>query len=310
MDIHNMNLRDLEYLVAVADLKHFRKAAERCFVSQPTLSAQLKKLEEYLGVQLFERSQRKVSLTHAGTVVLEHARQVLLEVKAIKEKSQQLSDPLEGPMHIGLIPTVAPYLLPLIVAPLKKAFPQMSLFLHEGQTHRLVQQLADGEIDAAILALPVPQDTFSYFPLYSEDFSLAVYKQHPLAKLKQVKPEHLSGYEISLLAEGHCLRDQALDVCHSGGATDIGSFSATSLETLRYMVEAQEAITLIPQLAVTINGSGKRYQNLKYLGFSKPKPCRQIALVYRKRTARFDGFKQIADLMAEKVERSGKLTGA
>ena len=260
-----MNLRDLEYLVAVADLKHFRKAAERCFVSQPTLSAQLKKLEEYLGVQLIERSQRQVSLTYAGTAVVEHARQVLFEVKAIKEKSQQLSDPLEGPMHIGLIPTVAPYLLPLIVAPLKKAFPQMSLYLHEGQTHHLVQQLADGEIDAAILALPIHHDAFSNLSLYRESFSLAVYKQHPLAKLKQVKPEDLSGHEISLLAEGHCLRDQALDVCHRGGASDIGSFSATSLETLRYMVEAQEAITLIPQLATT--ATGKRYQNLKYLNY-------------------------------------------
>ena len=294
-----MNIRDLEYLVAVADLKHFSKAAERCNVSQPTLSSQLKKLETFLGVQLMERNNRRVLLTPTGEEIVARARILLQEAEGIKELARASSNPMSGKLELGLIPTLAPYLLPLISRPIHDRFPEMQLLLHEQQTAVLVQQLKNGELDAAVMAVPVDDaDVLDDIRLFDEPFYLAVPAEHPLARLKHIGMQDLQGEQVLLLEEGHCLRGQALDLCTRAGAGELAGFRATSLETLRHMIAARAGITLIPALAVERH-LGKGSGSIVYIPFEEPAPTRTIAIMFRNTTSKRVCFANLARVIRE-----------
>ncbi len=294
-----INLRDLEYLVAVAEERHFHRAAERCFISQPTLSGQLKKLEERLGVMLVERSTRQVVMTDAGLAIAEQARKVLLEAKGISELAETFHDPMAGELQVGLIPTVAPYLLPLIMSPIKRHFPKLKLWLHEQQTHILMERLRKAELDLLILALPVPSHDFVEVDLFHEPFWMALPKGDNLADRKKAELSDLNDREVMLLEEGHCLREHALDVCFTAGASEYGAFHATSLETLRHMVGEGMGITLMPELAVPKRRDMK--DAVVYLPFSAPAPARRIGMLYRKGSYRHDCFKSLAETICTAV---------
>ena len=228
-----MNLRDLRYLVAVAEHRHFGRAAEACFVSQPTLSTQLKKLEEFLGVTLVERNNRQVMLTPVGESIVAQAERVLRESNQLVGIAEAHRDPYGGDFRLGIIPTIAPYLLPKVLGPLRKTFPNLRLQLTESQTAVLTTLLKGGELDAAILALPIDDDHIESALLYREPFFMAVSRQHGKAKKKSVSLTDLDGEDVLLLEDGHCLRDQALAVCNSNNAVENTNFRATSIETLR-----------------------------------------------------------------------------
>ena len=233
-----MNLRDLEYLVALEEEKHFRKAAERCFVSQPTLSGQLRKLEDELGVILIERTSRKVLFTPAGDAMARQARKVLKEVRELKSIGQHFAEPMSGEIHIGFIPTVGPYLLPHIIQDLREHFPKLEFYLYEEQTQVLLKRLEEGELDCLVLAELEGMDGFGSIPLYQEPMWLAVPQHHPEASARAVPLGNLKGKKLLMLADGHCLRDQAMGFCFAGGIGEGQRFKGTSLETLRNMVAA------------------------------------------------------------------------
>jgi LysR family hydrogen peroxide-inducible transcriptional activator len=279
-----MNLRDLRYLVALADERHFGRAAERCFVSQPTLSAQIRKLEEYLGVPLVERQPKRVSLTEAGAKIVERARRALQEADAIVELAKTDRDPLAGALKLALIPTVGPYLLPHVAGPLRRALPRLKLMLYEYQTGPLLEKLRDGDLDLGILALPIPLDGMETAALYDEPFTVAMPANHPLAERDRVRLEDLRGETLLLLEDGHCLRDQALEVCSRIRLNEEQDYRATSLETLRQMVAAGHGITLLPELAAASPVGTAR--GLRIRPFSKPTPVRTIGAVWRKSTTR------------------------
>jgi LysR family transcriptional regulator, hydrogen peroxide-inducible genes activator len=287
-----MNLRDLRYLVAVAEHKHFGRAADACFVSQPTLSTQIKKLEDELGVTLMERTNRQVMLTPVGERIVAQAQQVLREVNHMVRIAEADKDPFGGDFRLGLIPTVAPYLLPKILAPIKKAFPKLKIQLTEGQTTVITRLLREGELDAVILALPVEEEHLNQEHLYSEPFFFAASKNHPKAGRKWVRLEDLDHEEVLLLEDGHCLRDQALAICSSRNATENTNFRATSIETLRQMVAANAGITLMPELAIT-NRSGA----VRYLPFKGEDPHRDIGLCWRTSSTRSDLLLQFAQVL-------------
>ncbi|MDW1811703.1 DNA-binding transcriptional regulator OxyR, partial [Vibrio sp. Vb2362] len=245
-----MNIRDFEYLVALAEHKHFRKAAEACFVSQPTLSGQIRKLEDELGTTLLERSSRRVLFTDSGLQLVEQAKRILSEVKTFRDMASGQSGAMTGPMHIGFIPTVGPYLLPKILPQIKEAFPELELFLHEAQTHQLVRQLEEGKLDCLVLASVDETAPFKEIEVYQEPLSVAVPCDHEWASLDHVDMLELNGKTVLALGDGHCLRDQALGFCFAAGAKDDERFKATSLETLRNMVAAGAGITLLPQLSI------------------------------------------------------------
>ncbi len=294
-----MNLRVLLYLVAIDEERHFHKAAARCFVSQPTLSGQLKKLEQELGVLLVERNTRQVAMTDAGSAVAEMARKVLADVKGIQEIAQSFEDPMAGELHAGLIPTIAPYLLPAIMPALGKTWPKLKLWLHEYQTSVLLEKLRRAELDFLILALPVETEEFSELELFKEPFLLAVPAGEPLASQPMITMGDLNNREMLLLEEGHCLRDQALDVCFMAGATENAAFHASSLETLRFMVAEGMGLTLMPELAVPKKQSKK--DAIRYLPFKAPKPSRRIGMLYRKGSYRAEAFRNIQGLIRERV---------
>ena len=290
-----MNLRDLEYLIAVADERHFHRAAERCFVSQPTLSGQLKKLEQELGVLLIERTNRQVAMTEAGLAVVEQAHKVIAESRAIHDIAQGYKDPMAGDMHVGLIPTVAPYLLPVIMSDLNKAFPDMKFWLYEHQTHILLEKLQRAELDVLILALPIDSHDFIEQDLFREPFRLAIKNGEKLARQKSINLGDIARQEMLLLEEGHCLRGHVLDVCMVAGAMEQSQFHATSLETLRHMVGEGMGMTLIPELAVPQKTT--RRDAVQYIEFSDPKPNRRIGMLYRKNSYREVAFDNIAELI-------------
>jgi len=233
-----MNLRSLQYFVKLADLRHFSKAAEACFVSQPTLSTQVKKLEDELGVQLVERSPRKIMLTPVGEEIAERARLILSDVDQIRAVARRAGDPADGNLRLGLFPTLAPYVLPHVVPTIRKRYPNLRLQLAEEKTEDILKMLQQGELDAALLALPVNDEGMDVEILFEEPFVLALPGGHPLGKKSRITLKDLNGSELLLLDEGHCLRDHALDVCALAGAHERVDFHATSMETLRQMVAA------------------------------------------------------------------------
>ncbi|HWT15596.1 MAG TPA: LysR substrate-binding domain-containing protein [Patescibacteria group bacterium] len=278
-----MNLRDLRYLVALADLRHFGHAAEACFVSQPTLSTQLKKLEEELDVALIERTSRHVMLTDVGRDIAERARAVLREADQIRELAKRTRDPEAGSVRLGVFPTLGPYLLPHVVPRVRARFPDLTLLLTEDKTEELLRMLRDGRLDAAILALPIDDAQLAHVDLFEEDFLLALPVGHALGKRKRVDLSDLSRSELLLLEDGHCLRQQALDVCQLAGAAETRGFRATSLETLRAMVAAGVGITLLPSLSVSPPVAAS--DAIQLLRFSGKPPHRRIALFWRRSSA-------------------------
>ncbi len=280
MPIHEgliMNIRDLSYVLAVAKLRSFSLAAEQCFVSQPTLSSQIKKLETDLGTKLFERTNKRVIPTAVGEQIVVSATRIIQEVERIKDIAELSKDPLSGRFRLGAFPTLAPYVFPKIVTPIKSTMPNLKLILIEDKSAALVEKLNAGEIDAALLALPVDNVNFNIKTLFEDFFRLAVQKDHKLAKVSQVGKTSLRNKNLLLLEEGHCLRDQALDVCELSGASEEPDFRATGLETLRQMVKAGTGITLIPEIAIADNGD-----DICYIPFKQPRPSRVIGLVWRK----------------------------
>lgn len=282
-----MNLRDIHYLVALADHKHFGRAAAACFVSQPTLSTQIRKLEEELGVALVERTPRRVMLTPAGLDAVERARRIVAEVEQMKEAARREQDPESGAVRLGIFPTLGPYLLPHVVPQIRKRFPQLELLLVEEKSDVLLARLRDGRLDAAILALPLPDDQLHTELLFEEPFVLAVPKGHALASRGPLRMQDLDNERLLLLEDGHCLREQALEVCHLAGAHERGEFRATSLETLRQMVAANVGLTLLPTLAV--QPPVAQSPDIHLLPFQDPPPSRRIAMVWRRSSAQ-DGF--------------------
>ncbi|SMF10138.1 transcriptional regulator, LysR family [Tistlia consotensis] len=277
-----MNLRDLSYLVALADCGHFGRAAERCHVSQPTLSAQIRKLEEFLGVTLFERTSRQVALTPAGEAVVARARRVLDEAEALVAEARGRAEPLAGPLALGIIPTLAPYLLPSLIPALAAAHPRLEPVFHEDLTAPLLALLRDHGLDACLVALPVEEPDLTALPLFEEPFLVAAAEGDPVTVGDPVPLARLGGARLLLLTDGHCLRDQALTVCRLAGAAVPagGDFRATSLETLRQLAIAGRGHTLLPALACQRPTPGLVLRRLD------PPASREIGLVHRSSSPR------------------------
>ncbi|WP_375751686.1 DNA-binding transcriptional regulator OxyR [Vibrio sp. HN007] len=294
-----MNIRDFEYLVALAEHKHFRKAAEACFVSQPTLSGQIRKLEDELGTALLERSSRRVLFTESGLLLVDQAKRILSEVKTFTDMASLQGKEMSGPLHIGFIPTVGPYLLPKIVPSLKDDFPDLELFLHEDQTHKLVRQLEEGKLDCLVLASVAETEPFIELDLYDEALCVAVPCDHSWAEKDTLNMKELNGKTVLSLGDGHCLRDQALGFCFAAGAKDDERFKATSLETLRNMVAAGSGITLLPQLSVP---KEKKKDGVCYIRAQDPVPSRKIVLAYRPGSPLRKRFEELATTIADYIE--------
>ena len=293
-----MNIRDLEYLVALAEHKHFRRAADACHVSQPTLSGQIRKLEDELGIILLERTSRKVLFTQSGLLLVDQAKTVLREVKLLKEMASNQGKEMTGPLHVGVIPTIGPYLMPHIVPALQNAFPDLELFLYESQTHQLLEQLETGRLDCASVASVRETEPFIEVPLFKERMLLAVAENHPWAKEQTIPMSMLKDREMLMLDDGHCLRNQALGYCFTAGAKENSHFQATSLETLRNMVAANAGMTLMPELAVLSEGERG---GVKYLP-CQPEPSRDVILVYRPGSPLRARYERIAEAIANSVK--------
>jgi LysR family transcriptional regulator, hydrogen peroxide-inducible genes activator len=296
----DIKLKDLRYLVAVADTRHFGRAAEKCFVSQPTLSAQLKKLEDYLGVQLVERQPKNVTLTEPGEQIVARARRILEASDEVVTLARAHRDPLAGRLRLALLPTIGPYLLPRVSQPIRKTLPRLELRLYEYQTAQMLAKLEAGEIDLGVLALPVVAEGFETRELYTEAFTVAVPDHHRLAKRDSIRIEDLNGENLLLLEDGHCLRDQALEVCSRVDLHEDQDFRATSLETLRQMVATGAGVTLLPELA----GKGA-YGNAKGVvirPFTRPAPVRKVGGVWRKTSARREAIDALCKVIAENAK--------
>jgi LysR family hydrogen peroxide-inducible transcriptional activator len=293
----DLKLKDLRYLVALADTRHFGQAAARCFVSQPTLSAQLKKLEDYLGVQLVERHPRRIALTEAGQQVVARARRIIDASDEIVALAELQRDPLSGRLRVALLPTIGPYLLPIVAPRLRRKLPRLELLLYEYQTGPMLEHLQAGDIDLGILALPVPTDGLAERKLFDEPFVVAVPDGNPLASRRSLKASDLDGETLLLLEDGHCLRDQALDVCSSSKMHEKQDFRATSLETLRQMVASGSGITLLPQLAAS--GAYANARGMVTVPFARPEPVRHVGALWRRTSARGRAIEAVCDVIAE-----------
>lgn len=289
-----MNLRDLEYLVALAEHRHFGRAAAASHVSQPTLSMQIRKLEDELGVLLVERAPRKVLLTDAGREIVQRAREVLNEVEQIRAIARRTIDPESGSVRLGIFPTLGPYLLPHVVPRIRERFPRLELLLVEEKTEVVLKQLREGRLDAGILALPIHEPQLHEEFLFEEPFVLAVPEGHPLARRKSLGLDDLADQSLLLLEDGHCLRDQALEVCQLAGAGERTGFRATSLETLRQMVAAHVGVTLLPVLATMPPVAAS--DDIELIPFRGATPSRRIAMVWRRSSAMAPFLGTLADL--------------
>jgi LysR family hydrogen peroxide-inducible transcriptional activator len=297
-----MNLRDLKYLIAVAETEHFGHAASRCYVSQPTLSGQIKKLEQELGVTLFERTNRSVSITPIGAEIVRHAKLILEQADVIKQLAQAQRDPLAGALRVGAIPTVSPYLIPLILLPLKREYPQMRLVLSEEITDMLTRRLLEHQIDVAILATDVTEPELEVMPLFEEPFWLAHPRDHEIYNKDEITRRDLSHLDLLLLADGHCLTEQVMDVCRIKEGTmddEMADLRAASLETLLQLVGAGFGCTLVPALAVrgawtTDSGIIARKLYLK-------DAYRRVQFVYRKTFPRKHALEVLAAVIRSQL---------
>ncbi len=310
-----MTLTELKYIVAVARERHFGRAAESCHVSQPTLSVAIKKLEEDLELKIFERNANEVTLTPLGDEVVRQAQTVLEQAHAIREIAKRGKDPLAGPLKLGIIYTIGPYLLPDLVRHVIALTPQMPLMLQENFTVKLLEQLRLGEIDCAILAEPFPDTNLAIAPLYDEPFVAAVPATHPLATRTHITAEEIKQETMLLLGNGHCFRDHVLEVCpefarfssHTDGMRK--SFEGSSLETIKHMVAAGMGVTLVPRLSVPgaalpvePNGGSPAsadwggpgidlaFSHVRYLPFSGDAPTRRVVLAWRRSFTRYEAI--------------------
>lgn len=293
-------VRHLETLVAVADQGSFRRAAASLGMSQPALSAQVQGAEDLLGVQVFERDRRAVLVTPAGEDIIGRAREALASIDAVGDAARRRSAPLVGPLRLGVIPTIAPYWLPALLPAVRTKYPRLELILREDQTHRLLSQLDRGQIDAALLALPVPGD-FTTAEIARESFLLAAPKGSPLVKKKRVSDRDLDDATVLLLEDGHCLRDQALAVCDRGGAVESMEVRATSLPTLVQMVAGGLGVTLLPESAAAALVQPRGAIDLA--PFVAPQPGRTIGLAWRTSSARLREFRMLAETLSDAGEK-------
>ncbi len=297
-----MTLTELRYIVAVARERHFGRAAEACFVSQPTLSVAIKKLEEELDVKIFERGGSEVSITPIGAEIIEQAQRVLEQSSAIREIAKRGKDPLAGPLRVGVIYTVAPYLLPPLVRRVIDLTPQMPLMLQEQLTVRLLEMLRNGELDVAVLAEPFPDHGLAIAPLYDEPFLVAVPRGHRLAHARSVRSEEIRDETMLLLGTGHCFRDHVLEVCpefarFSPGSDGIRkSFEGSSLETIKHMVASGMGITILPRMSAQADADASNAGGqIRYVPFRDPVPTRRVVLAWRKtftRTVAIDALRR------------------
>ena len=290
---HSMNLRALQYFVTLAELKHFSRAAEACFVSQPTLSTQIRKLEEELGVSLVERAPRKIMLTPIGEDIAHRARHILRDIEHIKSAARSSRDPSTSIIRLGIFPTLAPYLLPHVIPELRRRYPELGLQLAEEKTEDILRMLDQGQLDAGLLALPLENHGLEMQVLFEEPFVMAMPSEHPLSDKKHIGLRDLEGQELLLLEEGHCLRQHALSVCELSGAHERVDFHATSMETLRQMVAANAGVTLMPVLS--IKPPIPATPNIALRPFTPPAPSRTIALVWRSSSPLGPFLEELAD---------------
>jgi LysR family hydrogen peroxide-inducible transcriptional activator len=287
-----MTLTELKYIVAVARERHFGRAAEACHVSQPTLSVAVKKLEEELDVKLFERGANEVSTTPLGEQIVRQAQQVIEQAAAIREIAKTGKDPVSGPLRLGVIYTVGPYLLPDLVRQAIERVPQMPLVLQENFTARLLDMLRTGDLDCAVLAEPFPDTGLAVAPLYDEPFLAAVPRSHPMASRESITAEELKNETMLLLGTGHCFRDHVLEVCpeyarFSSGAEGIRkSFEGSSLETIKYMVASGMGVTVVPGLSVP----AEPQPHVAYIPFKEPVPTRRVVLAWRRTFPRYEAI--------------------
>jgi len=293
-----MNFRSMQYFVKLAELKHFSKAAKACFVSQPTLSTQIRKLEEELGVSLVERAPRKVMLTPIGEDIAHRARHILRDIENIKIAARRSKDPATGTIRLGIFPTLAPYLLPHVIPGIRRHYPELGLQLAEEKTEDILRMLDQGRLDAGLLALPVEEHGMDIEVLFEEPFVTAIPASHPLSDKKVIRLKDLEGEELLLLEEGHCLRQHALAVCELAGAHERVDFHATSMETLRQMVAANAGVTLMPVLS--IKPPIPSTPNIALRPFAEPAPSRTIALVWRSSSPLGDFLREFAESLKVK----------
>lgn len=286
-----MNLRDFKYLLAIKEHKNYSKAAKASFVSQPAMSMQIKKLEEELGVKLIERDTKPILLTEVGSRIALKAKSLLNEADFIKEIAKTYQDPYAGQIKLGGIPTLAPYLFPTLLRSLTKEFKKLKIYLIEEKTDQLIEKITNGEIDCGFLALPINNTDLHQEFIFEDKLFLAVHKSNSLSKKKYTTQNDLVEQDLLLLEEGHCLRSQALEVCSLKGINENQDFRATSLETLRQMIDSGNGITLIPEIATKIKS-----RNIKYIAYGQPQHFRKIALVYRKSSPREKLFKEFIKL--------------
>jgi LysR family hydrogen peroxide-inducible transcriptional activator len=301
MNIAGLTLRDLQYVVAVANQRHFGRAARACHVSQPALSGQIRKIEEYLGVALFERDVRGVTVTEVGAAVVAQARVVLEEAEKILTAVKSTRAPFAGPFRLGAIATLGPYLMPHLLAPLRKAFPRLELYLKEGLTDDLIDELRAGGLDAVLAAQTFGAESLHVVPLFEEPFLLTLPKNHPLQAKDPVPVNELNAGEMVLLEDGHCLRNQTIAACRPNRRGNIKEMHVTSLETLRHLVASGAGYTLMPLLAVTEDDRLKdliRYRRLegKHTG-------RTIVLACRERFPRRHEVELLADFIRKHIPR-------
>jgi LysR family transcriptional regulator, hydrogen peroxide-inducible genes activator len=287
---NDLSLRQLQYVVAVADTLGFHKAAARCHVSQPTLSAQLQQIESVLGVTLFDRDRRRVVVTSVGQEIVARARRVLVEVDDLVAAATRAREPFTGMLRVGVIPTIAPYLLPEVMPAIQAHYPKLSLVFREQKTADIARELEEGTLDAGLLALDAEVAGLAHAKIATDSFVVALYRGHPLARRKRLTMADLEGTRVLLLDEGHCFRDQALALCTKANV-DETSYRATSLATLAQMVSSGVGITLLPSLAVPVEN---RRGQLEIRPFTKPSPGRTLALVWRPRSPFSDALVQIA----------------
>lgn len=290
--MNSPTLRQLEYIVAVARERHFGRAAESCFVTQPALSAQLREVEDLLGVQIFERDRRRVLVTGAGAPLVERAEQILLRVQELVEAARIAQKPLSGDLRMGVIPTVSPYLLPRVLPKLRQKHRNLRLRLREDHTDRIVAELEAGRLDLLLLALEADLGSAETLPLFRDDFLAVMPADHRLARRKRLSESDLAEEQVLLLEDGHCLRDQSLSVCNAQGAIELGDFRATSLTTLVQMLPTGDALTLLPQLALATETRGRR--ELVALPFRAPAPHRTIGFAWRPSSPRAEEFRALA----------------
>ncbi len=289
-------LRQLEYFVALGDRLNFREAAESCFVTQPALSAQIAQLEATLGVQLFERDKRQVRLTGPGASLLPGARELLSRTDALCDLARSLGAPLEGPLRLGVIPTVGPYLLPRVLPSLRAAFPNLHLYLREEETSRLLAELDAGQLDLLLLAIDVDLGGLATLALFSDPFLLGVSERDELATREQVDLQDLAGRDVLLLEEGHCLREQTLPLCDLVGAEELTGFRATSLSTLTQMVVGESFVTLLPEICVERELAAT--PGLRAIPFGFDGPGRSIGLAWRQSSPRAEEFTALGQQLA------------